>query len=123
MLPHDTSRVCGFSELVWDNVFEEHKAQELRYVGSAPGGSVFNVLANIAWRGGNTAAIAVGGDDHFGHTSREALRDLEVATDAIHLTVGKATRVVSERIRDEGVELIGGDRHVFSGKCFVCRRP
>jgi len=54
--------IVGCGELIYDHVFIA-SPRSLTYYGSRGGGSVFNLLANIAVLGGKASAVGVAGSD------------------------------------------------------------
>ena len=113
------SVVVGCGELIYDHVFLQ-SARSLIYHGSRGGGSVFNLLANVAHWGGNARAIGVAGCDALGDAARDELRLLGVETAQIISLAGRRTRIIFET-------LVTGDNfqpwkeyHTFGAECLVC---
>lgn len=70
--------IVGCGELIYDHVFVA-SAQSVTYYGSRGGGSVFNLLANVAALGGKASAVGVAGRDTFGDAARAELQTLGVS--------------------------------------------
>src|SRR3954454_2807335 len=107
--------VLGYGELIWDYVFTRDTSGEYTLAASGGGGSVWNVLANIA--AGNRLAVAVGtgGDDPLGTAARDELAATGVRMQGLRLVPKRATRPIFERL-DSPVS------QRFGTRCLVCNR-
>lgn len=112
--------IVGVGELVYDHVFVS-RHDGLRYFGSRGGGSVFNLLANVASWGGRAAAIGVAGKDWFGEAAKMELHQLGVDASRVTLLPRRCTRVIFETLHMERERFLKSDgRHDFSATCLLC---
>jgi fructoselysine-6-P-deglycase FrlB-like protein len=112
--------IVGLGELVYDHIFCS-RGKELIYIGSHGGGSVFNILANVAYLGGNATVVGVGGDDYFGIAAKEELNYLGVDTTHLKLIPKRSTRLIFETIHLNSRGKLNEPIHTFSGTCPLCQ--
>jgi sugar/nucleoside kinase (ribokinase family)/fructoselysine-6-P-deglycase FrlB-like protein len=115
------ARIVGFGELVLDHVFVGRERSEAAYVGSAGGGCVWNVLANLASFGHQARALGVTGSDVPGLAALQSLNGCGVNVDRLVRSSTGGTRVIFEWLR--GAAFSSRDEaHEFTDLCTICSR-
>ena len=112
----------GVGDLFVDHLFIREGLGGLRYAGSRGGGTVSNVVANVAHAGAPAAFVGVGGADVWGERARAELALLGVETEGVRLLPGRLTRAIFHIVtasRDQGQ---GRVSHVFRTTCVICGR-
>lgn len=115
--------VSGFGSLVFDQIITpgqrctEPGLDQASYAGGRGGGSVWNVLANLAFVGFRCKAAGWGGDDVFGRAAVQDLEFLGIDAEAIFLSTKTSTRLIFE------VQGGAGRRdHLFTEQCPACKK-
>ena len=107
-------RVIGLGELVWDTIFYEDK-DGVRFLGCRGGGSVWNLLANLAGADAHCIGIGVGGGDWKGIAATEELRQFNTDVSHIRLLSNRRTRTIFQHLVPDG-------HCSLSTRCMVCGR-
>jgi sugar/nucleoside kinase (ribokinase family) len=111
--------IVGFGDLTYDHIFGEEQDEDVCYIDSRAGGSVFNVLATVGNLGGRTAAYGTGGRDVYGQAAREEL--LFFRSEAyISLLPRKRTLIIFETLRYDRTGFWQHNRSSFSMTCPIC---
>jgi len=113
--------IAAFGELVFDHIFISSPDVETRYSHSRGGGSLWNLLANLASWDVPVQAFAACGDDVFGKAAAQELANLGVHTEGIFSIPRKRTRLIFEKLSltSDASEI---PFHKFTDVCFVCGR-
>lgn len=115
--------IVGVGELIFDHICSPgQRDNEGSLRESRGGGSVFNILANLAQLGWNAAVQGVVGQDAAGDLALADLQGLGVDTTGVKQLPGRRTRLIFEVLGVRNSAQVGGTRHSFTTKCPVCSR-
>lgn len=112
----------GLGDLFIDHLFVREGLGGLRYVGSRGGGTVSNVVANVAHAGFPATFFGAAGGDVWGERARDELALLGADVSAVRLLPGRLTRAIFHIVTASRDQMHGGVSHVFRTTCPVCRR-
>lgn len=116
--PHS---VTGFGEVILDHVWRPtHEGGVI--VATRGGGSVFNILANLAQQGWQSILCGVAGLDEAGQYAVDDLASLGVDIGQVALQTGRRTRLIFEALTAGDNLQVGGMAHAFTTKCPVCEQ-
>lgn len=107
----------GYGSLIMDIYYENGV-----YQGCDGGGSVFNLLSNLALQGLEAHAICSGGLDKAAEICVNSLNHLHVSTDTSYLVKNFSTRRLHVDIHKKEHSATGQYEFYFTKKCFSCGR-
>lgn len=116
---HRHPHIVGFGEAILDYVWQPtHDGGEI--VGARGGGSVTNILANLAALGWDSAFHGVAGDDAEGHYAVADLAQVGVDITEVEFVPNRRTRLIFESLAANTNHQVGGSAHSFTTRCPVC---
>lgn len=116
--PHVPS-VIGFGEAILDCIWRP-TADDGVILDIRGGGSVFNIVANLAQQGWRACMQGAAGGDDAGRFVIDDLATLGVDVGAMALQPRRRTRLVFESLTVDDRRQVGGMAHTFTTKCPVC---
>lgn len=117
MEDNSNNPVVGFGEITYDHIFHETD-DALIYIHSRGGGTVWNILANLARLNRSTHAIGVYGEvTPYGYNAKLELNKLGVNTNYLVPVAKKATRLIFQLVDKRKPQKYN---HKFTRKCPIC---
>ncbi|MFL1592777.1 PfkB family carbohydrate kinase [Rhodococcus ruber] len=114
-------QVIGMGEVILDHIWRPSPMGGT-VEGSRGGGSVFNVLANLAALGWESQLFGVAGLDTAGRYAVQDLINLGVNVKHVEFQPRRRTRLIFEALDAAENHRIGGVAHSFSTKCPACQQ-
>lgn len=111
--------VTGFGEAILDCIWRP-TADDGVILDIRGGGSVFNIVANLAQQGWRACMQGAAGGDDAGRFAIDDLATLGVDVGAMALQPRRRTRLVFESLTVDDRRQVGGMAHTFTTKCPVC---
>lgn len=114
-------KVTGFGELILDHIWRPTPEGGV-LVDIRGGGSVFNILANLAQQGWHATLQGVAGFDEAGRIAVADLAALGIDVEHVELQPRRRTRLIFESLAADDSLQVGGMAHAFTTKCPVCEQ-
>jgi sugar/nucleoside kinase (ribokinase family)/fructoselysine-6-P-deglycase FrlB-like protein len=111
--------VIGFGEAILDYVWRPEPDGGV-IVDIRGGGSIFNILANLAQRGWQARLQGAAGLDEGGRFAIDDLAALDVDVGKVEFQPRRRTRLIFETLAVDDSLQVGGMAHAFTTKCPVC---